>query len=120
MSSVLPDDLPVAADVRAQGVAYEVDEFLSWMATERGRSANTLAAYRRDLIGYCSWIEAQHCSLPAVDRGQLDRFVQARRASGAAAARARRDSFLAEKSGTRTSILTFGVNLRISWMVRTK
>lgn len=86
MSSVLPDDLPVAADVRAQGVAYEVDEFLSWMATERGRSANTLAAYRRDLIGYCSWIEAQHCSLLAVDRGQLDRFVQARRASGAAAA----------------------------------
>ena len=27
----------------------EAEEFLSWMATERGRSANTLVAYRRDL-----------------------------------------------------------------------
>ena len=34
----------------------EVEEFLSWMASERGRSANTLAAYRRDLTAYCAWL----------------------------------------------------------------
>ena len=39
----------------------EVEEFLSWMATERGRSANTLAAYRRDLTGYCAWLDGARC-----------------------------------------------------------
>ena len=62
----------------------EVEEFLSWMASERGRSRNTLAAYRRDLTGYCEWLVAQHSSLSAVDRVLLDQFVQARRASGSA------------------------------------
>ncbi len=64
----------------------EVEEFLSWMASERGRSRNTLAAYRRDLTGYTQWLGGQNTSLAAVDRGQLDRFVQARRASGSAPA----------------------------------
>ena len=62
----------------------EVEEFLSWMASERGRSRNTLVAYRRDLTGYCVWLVAQHSSLSAVDRVLLDQFVQARRASGSA------------------------------------
>lgn len=63
-----------------------VDDFLSWMASERGRSANTLAAYRRDLDGYSSWMEAHNTTASAVQRGQLDQFVQSRRASGAASA----------------------------------
>ncbi len=62
----------------------EVEEFLSWMASERGRSRNTLAAYRRDLTGYCEWLVEQHGSLLTVERAQLDQFVQGRRASGAA------------------------------------
>ena len=62
----------------------EVEEFLSWMASERGRSRNTLAAYRRDLIGYCEWLAVHQSSLAAVDRAQLDQFVQSRRASGSA------------------------------------
>ena len=63
-----------------------VDEFLSWMASERGRSVNTLAAYRRDLDGYSAWMEAHDTTATAVQRGQLDQFVQSRRASGAASA----------------------------------
>ena len=39
----------------------EAEEFLTWLAVERGRSANTLAAYRRDLRGYIEWL---------ADRGQ--------------------------------------------------
>ena len=62
----------------------EVEEFLSWMASERGRSRNTLAAYRRDLAGYCEWLGVQHATLLTVDRSQLDQFVQARRAAGSA------------------------------------
>ncbi|MGB8862050.1 MAG: site-specific tyrosine recombinase XerD [Ilumatobacteraceae bacterium] len=61
-----------------------VEEFLSWMASERGRSVNTLTAYRRDLTGYCGWLADERASLATVNRSQLDRFVQQRRASGAA------------------------------------
>lgn len=62
----------------------EVEEFLSWMASERGRSRNTLSAYRRDLAGYCEWLTEYHLTLLTVERSQLDQFVQSRRASGAA------------------------------------
>jgi len=62
----------------------EAEEFLGWMASERGRSANTLAAYRRDLGGYAGWLAARADTLARVDRATLDRFVQERRASGAA------------------------------------
>ncbi|MEQ1872264.1 MAG: site-specific tyrosine recombinase XerD [Ilumatobacteraceae bacterium] len=63
-----------------------VEDFLSWMASERGRSANTLAAYRRDLDGYSSWLDEHSTALSSVQRGQLDQFVQSRRAGGAASA----------------------------------
>jgi len=62
----------------------EAEEFLSWMASERGRSRNTLAAYRRDLTSYCEWLTVHHARLLTVERTQLDQFVQDRRGSGAA------------------------------------
>ena len=62
----------------------EVEEFLSWMATERGRSANTLTAYRRDIIGYWSWLVRRNTTLHGVDRAALDSFVGERRAAGGA------------------------------------
>jgi integrase/recombinase XerD len=63
----------------------EVEEFLSWMVTERGRSANTLSAYRRDITGYCSWLITHRATLQNVDRSLLDAFVGERRAAGGAA-----------------------------------
>jgi integrase/recombinase XerD len=62
----------------------EAEEFLSWMVTERGRSANTLAAYRRDIRGYWSWLTARGATLHDVDRSALDAFVSERRAAGGA------------------------------------
>jgi integrase/recombinase XerD len=56
------------------------------MATERGRSGNTLAAYRRDLGSYCTWLTSSRLDLHVVQAGDLDRFVHTRRASGAAPA----------------------------------
>jgi len=64
----------------------ESEEFLSWMATERGRSVNTLAAYRRDLTAYHAWISAHGLQVRTVTRLDLDAFVAARRSSGAASA----------------------------------
>ena len=37
-----------------------IEEFLSWMVAEKGRSANTLAAYRRDLESYCDWLDRRN------------------------------------------------------------
>jgi integrase/recombinase XerD len=71
--------------VSATMLPLEVEEFLSWMVTERGRSANTLSAYRRDITGYCSWLTAHRATLRSVDRSLLDAFVSERRAAGGAA-----------------------------------
>jgi integrase/recombinase XerD len=65
-------------------VPLEVEEFLTWMVTERGRSANTLSAYRHDLNGYCTWLAAQGMTLHSVATADLERFVGGRRAGGAA------------------------------------
>lgn len=62
----------------------EVEEFLSWMVAEKGRSANTLAAYRRDLRRYCGWLDQVSATLSTVDPATVLAFVQERRASGAA------------------------------------
>ena len=43
-------------DVDADELPLEVEEFLPWLSTERGRAANTIAAYRRDLTGYTAWL----------------------------------------------------------------
>jgi integrase/recombinase XerD len=40
-------------------VAADVDAFLRHVAIERGLSANTVAAYRRDLAAYSAWLEQQ-------------------------------------------------------------
>jgi len=62
----------------------EAEEFLTWMATEKGRSTNTLAAYRRDLAGYCTWLEARNATVLDVDHPALVAFVGERRAGGSA------------------------------------
>lgn len=62
----------------------EVEEFLMWLTGERGRSTNTIAAYRRDLRIYTEWARAEQLELLTLDRVDLDRFVAHRRALGAA------------------------------------
>ena len=62
----------------------EVEEFLSWIVAEKGRAPNTIAAYRRDLTGYCGWLERRGATPLAVTQRQLVDFVGERRASGAA------------------------------------
>jgi integrase/recombinase XerD len=63
----------------------EVDEFLTWTAVERRRSANTVSAYRRDLTSYVSFVAAQQRTPTTVDRATIDAFVNHRRSGGAAA-----------------------------------
>ena len=48
----------------------EAEEFLTWLAVERGRSANTLSAYRRDLRAYHEWLTRR--SIFVTDAGSAD------------------------------------------------
>jgi integrase/recombinase XerD len=65
-------------------LALEVEEFLMWMSSERGRSRNTLAAYRRDLMHYQRWLAGRRLDPLAVGLDDLRDFVGERRGSGAA------------------------------------
>ena len=67
----------------------EVDEYLSWLVAERGRSANTVVAYRRDLVNYVAWLTANRLDLRQVSARDIDRFVNARRPDVAASSLAR-------------------------------
>ena len=62
----------------------EIEDFLSWMSSERGRARNTLSAYRRDLGAYCVWLARRGLDPLTVQSGDLIEFVVERKDSGAA------------------------------------
>ena len=62
----------------------DVEEFLSWLLSERGRAANTLAAYRRDLTGYVNWLVERGLTLESVSAEDLFELIAERRAQGSA------------------------------------
>jgi integrase/recombinase XerD len=53
----------------------EVSDFLTWLASERGRSANTLAAYRRDLRAYCAWLDQHDRALNTATEDDVVAYV---------------------------------------------
>jgi integrase/recombinase XerD len=61
------------------------EEFLTWLTVERGRSANTLLAYRTDLSRYCGWLHQRGRSLETVTEADIEEFIGAQRAEGRAA-----------------------------------
>ena len=86
MQAAPVNELPVGLPVE---LPVEVEEFLSWMLTERGRSRNTLAAYRRDLTGYATWLTGRSLDVQRVQGNQLEVFLGERRGAAAAASVAR-------------------------------
>jgi integrase/recombinase XerD len=64
----------------------EVEEYLSWLSAEKGRAANTIAAYRRDLRAYCRWLAGRELALGDVEEDDVARYVAELRASGGAPA----------------------------------
>jgi integrase/recombinase XerD len=62
----------------------EAEDFLVWLSTERGRAVNTVAAYRRDLLGYQAWLQQRRLTLLTVTTRDLVDYVAEQRASGAA------------------------------------
>ncbi|MDJ0771258.1 MAG: site-specific tyrosine recombinase XerD [Ilumatobacter sp.] len=62
----------------------EIEEFLVWLSSERGRSRNTIQAYRRDLRGYHRWLHERGSDPLGATHADLTAFVAERHASGSA------------------------------------
>jgi integrase/recombinase XerD len=62
----------------------EAEDFLVWLASERGRARNTVEAYRRDLFAYQRWLSPRGLTLMTVTTGDLIDYVAEQRSSVAA------------------------------------
>jgi integrase/recombinase XerD len=51
------------------------EEYLSWLAVERGRSRHTMSAYRHDLVAYETALRAQSLGPTNVDADHVDAYV---------------------------------------------
>lgn len=70
----------------------DVEEFLVWLAAEKGRSRNTIVAYRRDLSGWWAWLCAAGLGLDDVTPSTFDAWIGHLRARGLAPASVARAS----------------------------
>jgi len=52
-----------------------IDDLLTWLRVERGRSPNTLAAYRTDLVAYATWLTERRVDLDAVDEQTITEYL---------------------------------------------
>src|SRR5690606_39673091 len=70
-----PDLLPLA-----------VEEWLTWLATEKGRVPSTLAAYRRDVRRWWRWLRARGLDLGDVREPDVEAYIADLRDAGLAPA----------------------------------
>ena len=90
-----PDQLDDApgdpADDEAGALPLDVEEWLSWLATERGRAGSTLAAYRRDVRGWWAWLrEHGRTGLAGATEADIEAYVGRLRDEGRAPATVKR------------------------------
>lgn len=79
--------LPSKIDV---SLPTEAEDFLTWLAVERGRSTNTISAYRRDLRAYVWLLNEAGVSVSSATEAHLLGFIEGLRAAGQAPASVRR------------------------------
>jgi integrase/recombinase XerD len=61
------------------------EEFLGWLAVERGRAAATLEAYRRDLLAYATFLARRGTTVDGATTSDVEAHLDAVRRAGAAA-----------------------------------
>jgi integrase/recombinase XerD len=64
----------------------DVEEWLSWLAAEKGRAPATLAAYRREARRWWRWLRARDRALADAGEGDVEAYVADLRADGLAPA----------------------------------
>lgn len=67
-----------------------VEPFLEMLMVERGAAANTIEAYRRDLIDYCGFLKARNSSAVTADSDQIRAYLAALAKQGVKASTAAR------------------------------
>jgi integrase/recombinase XerD len=67
-------------------LSLDAEEFLTWLTVERGRSVNTVGAYRRDLTAYESWLRSRGLTLGDVGEAAVADYVGVLRGAGRAPA----------------------------------
>ena len=65
-------------------LSRDAEEYLSWLTVDKGRSANTLAAYRRDLAAYEEFLRGRGRSIADADERLVQDYVAFQRAAGRA------------------------------------
>ena len=63
-------------------LSRDSEEFLSWLAVERGRAANTITAYRRDLASYEEFLQGRGLAVGEVTEPVVEDYVAFLRAAG--------------------------------------
>ena len=63
-------------------LSRDSEEFLSWLAVERGRAANTITAYRRDLASYEEFLQGRGLAVTDVTEPVVEDYVAFLRAAG--------------------------------------
>jgi integrase/recombinase XerD len=58
------------------------EEYLSWLVVERGRSRNTLVAYRRDLVAWEGWATTTGLDPLRAGPGEIERYLDDLRVGG--------------------------------------
>lgn len=69
-----------------EDVPLEVEAFLAWLSAERGRSPNTLSAYRLDLRHFSTWLRTRERTVADAGAADVDAFAAFLKTSGAAPA----------------------------------
>ena len=70
----------------SEPLPLDYEDFLTWLAVEKGRAANTLTAYRRDLVAYEAWLRSRHTTVGDVAGHDLAAYVAHLRDEGKAPA----------------------------------
>jgi integrase/recombinase XerD len=66
----------------SRALSAGAEEYLSWLAVEKGRSQNTLAAYRRDIASWEEWATASGLDPAGADTGAIERHLDHLRSAG--------------------------------------
>jgi integrase/recombinase XerD len=82
----MPDAAIAATADDPELLPLEVEEWLSWLATEKGRAASTLEAYRRDARRWCAWLRPRGLALETVREPDVEAYVGHLRRAGLAPA----------------------------------
>jgi integrase/recombinase XerD len=71
-----------AIDAEPAELSPSAEEFLTWLAVEKGRARNTVVSYRRDLLVYESFLAAHGHSVEDADTRVVEDYVAAQHAAG--------------------------------------